>query len=70
MGKIEFSAVADYPVNLSHAIHWQPRVLAKEPNSMRRQVKEALAIRKLDRRGSALNMDRGLEQSKVWLALL
>ena len=56
----------------AHNIHWKPRVIAREENTHKRKVKEALAIKKLTAQNwpeVAMNQDTGLIVSKLWLDL-
>ena len=67
MGKGELSAIAQHVMETGHEIHWNPQILAREKNSTRRKVCEALTINRLDStRKKTINQDKGLELSKLW----
>ena len=71
-GHTDLSAVANHAHTEGHRIHWEPRILAREKNTSRRKIKEALAIRKLIRqRGedAGMNQDTGRDISKLWIDL-
>ena len=71
-GHTDLSAVANHAHTEGHRIHWAPRILAREKNTSRRKIKEALAIRKLIRqRGedAGMNQDTGRDISKLWIDL-
>ena len=53
---------------MGHTMHWKPRILVKEKNSVKRKVLEALAIGQL--KDGVMNQDNGMELSKLWLDLL
>ena len=69
-GRIELSAIAKHAHDEGHNIYWEPRIVAKETNAARRKVKEALAIRKLQRAKGAMNQDVGMNLSTIWLDLV
>ena len=66
------SAVANHVLDTGHEIRWHARVvLHKESNTLRRKVHEALEIHKLSRgHKKCMNLDRGMEISKLWLDLI
>ena len=68
-GKTDLSAVATH-AETEHTMHWQPMVFAEERHSMKRKIREALTVHKLDRNGKAMNQDAGLHLSKLWLDLV
>ena len=49
-GHVELSAVANHSHNNGHEMHWTPRVLAREEDTTKRKIKEALAIKEIDER--------------------
>ena len=54
-------------------MHWTARVLAREEDTTKRKIKEALAIKKLTngrRDGVIINQDSGMKISKFWLDLV
>ena len=72
-GHVELSAVANHSHNKGHEMHWTPRVLAREEDTTKRKIKEALAIKKLTngrRDGVIINQDSGMKISKLWLDLV
>ena len=72
-GHPELSAVARHAHDEAHSIHWTPMVLTKEKDTMKRKIKEALTIKRVEKeRGKdrTLNQDTGLELSKIWLDLV
>ena len=68
-GKTHLSAVATH-AETGHTMHWQPMVVAEECHTMKRKIREALTIHKLNRNGKAMNQDTGLHLSKLWLDLV
>ena len=71
-GHPELSAVADHAHN-GHDIHWTPRILEREGNTMKRKVKEALAIKTLQKKRGQdvmMNQDSGMKLSRIWLDLV
>ena len=54
----------------SHRVHWDPFVIAKEKNTKKRKVKEALKIKQVQKRNGAMNHDTGMKLSKLWLNLI
>ena len=71
-GHTELSAIARHAHEEAHTIHWKPRVLAKETDNTKRKIKEALAIRRLEKdrgKDKIMNQDSGLELSRIWLDL-
>ena len=46
-GHVELLAVANHSHNKGHEMHWTPKVLAREEDTTKRKIKEALAIKKL-----------------------
>ena len=72
-GHVELSAVANHSHNKGHEMHWTPRVLAREEDTTKRKIKEALAIKKLTngrRDDVIINQDSGMKISKLWLDLV
>ena len=69
-GRTEQSAIARHVVEENHGIHWEPRIIEREKNTTKRKVKEALSIRKVERRDGSMNQDSGLMMSKLWLDLV
>ena len=67
-GRTELSAVAAHAHNEGHQIHWEPMVVKKESNLVKRKVLEALTIKKLGRK--TINQDSGLKLSNIWLDLI
>ena len=67
-GRTELSAVAAHAHNEGHQIHWEPMVIKKESNLVKRKVLEALTIKKLGRK--TINQDSGLKLSHIWLDLI
>ena len=65
-GYTEKSAVAFHDFAEGHQIHWQPHVIEREEHCMRRKVKEALTIIKLE--GKVMNSC--LELSDIWKNLV
>ena len=61
-GRIELSVVAAHAHNGGHQIHWEPMVVKKESNLVKRKVLEALTIKKMERK--TINQD-----SNIWLDL-
>ena len=72
-GHTEPSAIANHAHVHAHNIHWKPQVIiAREENTHKRKVKEALTIKKLNaHKGTeeTMNQDTGLLVSKLWLDL-
>ena len=71
-GNLELSAVANHAWD-DHKIHWKPRVLLREGNTMKRKIQEALALHKLVKTSGAdatMNQDKGMELSKIWHSIL
>ena len=68
-GRTEQSAVANHFVTEGHAIHWEPHIVGREKNTVKRKVKEAMIIKRLQRRDGLMNADSGLQLSKLWLDL-
>ena len=66
-GRDRLSAIAAHALEEGHDIHWQPRVIGKEQNPTKRRVKEAIFIDRVRRKGKAMNQDKGLELSPLWL---
>lgn len=62
------SAVATHAVEEGHNIFWEPRIIAREKETTRRKIKEAMMIAKIPESRS-MNQDRGLELNPLWLAL-
>ena len=65
-GNTQLSALASHAH--AHEIHWKARVIAREDNTEKRKVKEALAIKRLaTQRGSEVTMkqDTGKIVSKL-----
>ena len=63
-GHTELSAVARHAHTEGHNVHWKPRVIARENNTTKRKIKEALAINKLEkerRNDKVMNQDKGTE---------
>ena len=69
-GRTEQSAFASHVAEKQHQVYWKPRIIEKERNTTKQKVKEALTIRKLEKKDGAMNQDNGLELSKLWLALV
>ena len=72
-GHVELSAVANHSHNKGHEMHWTPRVLAREADTTKRKIKEALAVKKLTnvrRDDTNINQDSGMRVSKLWLGLV
>ena len=72
-GHVELSAVANHSHNNGHEMHWTPRVLAREEDTTKRKIKEALAIKKVTngrRDGVIIYQDSGMKISKLWLDLV
>ena len=70
LGHPELSAVAAHQLNEGHAIHWEPSIVARERDSMKRKVREALVIHQLAKKDRTMNLDRGSDLSKLWLDLV
>ena len=68
-GTVEQSAIADHAHTTGHDIHWEPRVIAKEPRTASRKVTEAIVIHQLGK-GKIMNHDCGLDVSKLFLNLM
>ena len=73
-GQIEPSAIANHAHMHAHNIHWKPRVIAREENTHKRNVKEALALAIKEvtaQKGPEveMNQDTGLIGSKMSLDL-
>ena len=71
-GHTELSAVARHVHEEAHRIHWKATVIARETDTTKRKIKEALAIRRLEKNSGEdkiMNQDRGLGISKIWLDL-
>ena len=65
--------MANHSHNNGHEMHWTPRVLAREEDTTKRKIKEALAIKKVTngrRDGVIINHDSGMKISKLWLDLV
>ena len=72
-GHVELFAVANHSHNNGHEMHWTPRVLAREEDTTKRKIKEALAIKKVTngrRDGVINNQDSAMKISKLWLDLV
>ena len=70
--QLYISALARHAHAYAHDIHWNACVIAREDNTEKRNVKEALAIKRLaTQRGSevTMNQDTGKIVSKLWLDL-
>ena len=68
----QLSALASHAHAHAHEIHWKARVIAREDNTEKRKVKEALAIRRLATQREAevtMNQDTGKIVSKLLLDL-
>ena len=72
------TAIRSYPHSLAMhmhmhiEIHWKARVIAREDNTEKRKVKEALAIKRLATQcGSEVTMNQETDKmvSKLWLDL-
>ena len=50
-------------------MHWEAHIVAKEPSTTKRNVKEALIIHQIGRE-KTLHHDNGLELSKLWLDVI
>ena len=71
-GHTELSAIANHEHMQAHNIHLKPWVMAREKNTHKRKVKEALAIKKLTAQKGpevAMNQDTGIIVGKLWLDL-
>ena len=71
-GHTELSAVARQAHEEAHRIHWKATVIARETDTLKRKIKEALAIRRLEKNSGEdkiMNQDRFLGISKIWLDL-
>ena len=51
-------------------MHWKPRVVVKESNTVKRKISEALVIAQVERQGGSMNQDRGTSLSKIWTDLI
>ena len=63
-------AIAKHPHEHSHPIHWKAWIIEKEPDSISRKIKEALAIQRTAKRSGKnriVNKDNGLDLSKIWI---
>ena len=69
-GHPELSAVASHVCNGGHPMHWKPMIVAKERVTIRRRIKEALTISRLNKGKGTMNLDAGLELSRLWLDLV
>ena len=67
-GHPELSGIAAHVINEGHTVHWEPKIVAKESNTSRRKIREALFIDKVRKKN--MNLDKGLELSPLWLDLL
>lgn len=65
-GHTELSAIAEHVHSVGHNMHWKAHIVTREGHTLKRKVKEALAIHRLGR-AKAMNQDCGLELSKLWL---
>ena len=71
-GNTQLSALASQAHGYAHDIHWRAHIIAREDNTEKRNVKEALAIKRLaTQRGSevTMNQDTGKSVGKLWLDL-
>ena len=68
-GSTNMSAVAKHAVETGHGIHWHPRVLRTERETVKRKVREALLINALakNNRDCLMNQDTGMDLSNLWL---
>ena len=67
------SAIAEHAHNESHSIYWKARVIARDQHTMKRKIKEAMAINRAKKASDTsrlMNKDSGLELSNIWLDLL
>ena len=64
-GRTKQSPIASRVAEKQHQVYWEPRIIEKERNTTKRKVKEALTIRKLEKKDGAMNQDNGLELSKL-----
>ena len=65
-GNVSMSAVAAHTHQEGHTMHWKPRVVVKESNTVKRKIREALVIAQVERQGGSMNQDRGTSLSKIW----
>ena len=69
-GNVNMSAVAAHTHQEGHTMHWKPRVVVKESNTVKRKIREALVIAQVERQGGSMNQDRGTSLSKIWTDLI
>ena len=63
-GHPDLSAAAEHMLSFDHHLDWEhPRIIEKDANTIRRRIKEALAIHTR----TPMNRDKSLELSKLWL---
>ena len=67
-GHLQLSAVAEH-ASMGHQVFWEPRVSDRERRYWKRRIKEGLIIEQQRSRGGVMNVDKGLELSKLWLGL-
>ena len=71
-GHTDMSAIAKHANEHSHPIQWRAGIIDKEPNSISRTIKEALANQRTAKRSGKnriMNKDNGLDLSKIWIDL-
>ena len=68
-GNADLSAVAYYVIHTHHNIHWKPQIVGREVNDKKRKIREALLISRMGQE-KLMNMDRGMELSKLWLDIV
>ena len=65
-GHTELSAIVEHVHSAGANMHWKAHTVTREGHTLKRKVKEALAIHRLGR-AKAMNQDYGPELSKLWL---
>ena len=68
-GHVDKSAIALHAHMEGHRICWDPQIVAKEENTTKRKVTEALIIYETEQKSGTMNKDSGLELSKLWKSL-
>ena len=58
--------VTDHAITTGHTMFRKPRVIAREVNTRKRKIKEALVIHKIGK-DKLLNQDKRREVNSLWL---
>ena len=67
-GRLQLSAVAEH-ASMGHQVIWEPQVIDRGRRYWKRRIKEGLIIEQQRSCGGVMNVDKGLELSKLWLGL-